>query len=331
MTEKRPKLANRVYWKHGAYHYAGVNGWVRLGKTEHEAYAKLAELHTAPPGKMLAVVERYERERMPKKAAATQDTQRRQLTYIKVSFGHMQPRKIKPSDIAKFHDELGQTAPVSANRYLALLSDIFRMAKRWGDVDENPCIGLGRHTERPRDRYITDKELAEVTAFGDRWVKIFCRLEWLTGQRESNLIRFLITSATDEGMPFPKMKGGKAVTILWSDELRDAYNEALAYRIERITHKRRGPRRVVPMQLLVNSRGKPVTVSGLQSGLQRMWVAYLENCEKEGKEPVQHFTLHDVRAKAGSDTGDEKMLGHTNVTTFRRVYDRKPRTAKPAK
>lgn len=124
--------------------------WIRLGKTEAEAYKALSDLR-APNRNMLAIFERYERERLPKKAKATQDGQRRQLSNLKSTFGHMEPHKVRPAHIAAFHDALGQTAPVSANRHLALLSDVFKFALRIGAVDLNPCRCLGRHEECPRD------------------------------------------------------------------------------------------------------------------------------------------------------------------------------------
>lgn len=38
------------------------------------------------------------------------------------------------------------------------------MAMRWGIVDFNPCKGVARNTETPRDRLVTDRELCGFIA-----------------------------------------------------------------------------------------------------------------------------------------------------------------------
>lgn len=151
-------------------------------------------------------------------------------------------------------------------------------------------------------------------------------MEHLTGQRESNLIRLQVTDLRDDGIPFPPQKRGRPVLIEWSEALTAVVDRAKARRASF------SDRKVVPLNLLLNERGDPITVSGLQSAFRRLWARYAAHCEgKAITSPVRRITLHDLRAKAGSDTGNERMLGHKNVSTFRRIYDRKPVRAKPSK
>jgi len=67
------------------------------------------------------------------------------------------------ADIASLHHALRQT-PTAANRVLALLSKMFNLAERWGlRVDgTNPCRHVERFPERPRDRFLSDDELARL-------------------------------------------------------------------------------------------------------------------------------------------------------------------------
>ena len=44
---------------------------------------------------------------------------------------------------------------------------------------------------------------------------------------------------------------------------------------------------------------------------------------------AERFTFHDLRAKAGSDAKDGRLLGHMNPRTLRRVYIRKPERVAP--
>ena len=45
----------------------------------------------------------------------------------------------------------------------------------------------------------------------------------------------------------------------------------------------------------------------------------------------ERFTFQDLRAKAGSDAEDnaQKLLGHANAATTKRVYERKPAKVNP--
>ena len=46
---------------------------------------------------------------------------------------------------------------------------------------------------------------------------------------------------------------------------------------------------------------------------------------------VERFTFHDLRAKAGSDGTDEKLLGHMDPGVLRRVYRRRPELVNPTR
>lgn len=335
-NQKPPKIAPRCYWKHGAWWFVSLERkWIRLGVEPHEALQRLADL-TAPAKNMLAVFQRYRREILtPKhKAPRTIAEQTRQIAVLEVTFGGMQPREIRSTDVAAFHDAFGEAhGPVNANRHVSLLSHVFKYARRWGYVDHNPCAKLGRHKEAPRERYVTDAELAAVYPHAEDYLQILIDLGRLCGQREGNLIRLTDAMIDGQGITFPKMKRGKTITVAWSPDLR-AVVERARLRKAAIAAKpvRKGrAARVVPINLVVNERGAPVTVSGLQSAIRRMWADYAEACRKEGKEQIEHFVFHDIRAKAGSETTDERLLGHVDPRTFRRVYQRKPVLVSPVK
>ena len=46
---------------------------------------------------------------------------------------------------------------------------------------------------------------------------------------------------------------------------------------------------------------------------------------------AERFTFHDIRAKAGSDSEDVKLLGHEDARIHRRHYQRKPIKVTPLK
>ena len=77
--------------------------------------------------------------------------------------GNLRLNQIDRSCIAKMHASQCST-PIAANRCLALVSHIFTVAEKWGLLDRgaNPCRGIDRFHERPRERYLTDEELQRL-------------------------------------------------------------------------------------------------------------------------------------------------------------------------
>ena len=39
---------------------------------------------------------------------------------------------------------------------------MYAKIRRWGQLDRNPCIGVAKHPEKGRDRYIADQEFESV-------------------------------------------------------------------------------------------------------------------------------------------------------------------------
>lgn len=334
-----PKLAPRCYWKHGAWWYvtASDRKWIRLGVEPHEALQRLADL-TVPAKNMLALFQRYRREILTPahKATATIEQQGRQMAALELTFGEQRPRDIKPTDVASFHDAFGAAhGLVNANRHVSLLSHVCKYACRWGDMDVNPCSKVGRHKEEARDRYVTDAELQLVYPYADDYLQVMIDLARVTGQREANLMRLTETNILPEGILFPKMKRGKSVLVGWAPTLSAVVERArtrkTAIAAPPVQRPGRKPRRqrVCAINLVVTDRGQPVTVSALQCALRRMWRDYAAACEKAGKTQIEHFTFHDIRAKAGSETDDPQLLGHVDPRTFNRVYRRKPVLVSP--
>jgi integrase len=103
------------------------------------------------------------------------------------------------ADIASLHHALRQK-PTAANRVLALLSKMFNLAERWGlRVDgTNPCRHVERFPERPRERFLSDDELArlgtvlkgaEEGGLASAEAVAAIRLLLLTGCRVSEVLR----------------------------------------------------------------------------------------------------------------------------------------------
>ena len=99
--------------------------------------------------------------------------------------------KITVMQIEKLHISLSDT-PYQANRVLALLSTMFNHAVKWGLMDKNPCQGVDKYTEQPRERYLDKAELKRLIEvldhFKDRNIASALVLMMLTGCRKTEAL-----------------------------------------------------------------------------------------------------------------------------------------------
>ena len=111
-------------------------------------------------------------------------------------------------------------------------------------------------------------------------------------------------------------KTGKRQLYEWTDELVAAVEAA-----------KNIPRKVGSMYLLPNSRGQRYTSKGFQTN----WYYLIrEALDKELLiERGSPSTI--IRAKAGNDGQDEKLLGHSDPSMLNRVYKRNAVKVTPVK
>lgn len=317
MGRKRTKdkdLPSRVYLRHGAYYFAARDGkWTRLGKTKPEALRALAAMIEGGALTFAALAERYRTAILPRKAPKTQVEQGRQLDRLIAVFGKMPAANIRRGMIAQYRD---MRPPVAANRELALLSHVFARGMEWEIVHDNPCTSVERNTEAPRDRYVTDAEHDAVMSTAPPAARVAVQLAVLTGQRQGDILRLQRSALTADGVLFRQGKTGKRLLVEWTDALREAVDAALAL-------PREG---VASTYLIVQRSGQPYSSSGFQS----LWQRHIRACHDQGL-ISERFTFHDLRAKAGSDGSDDRLLGHSDARLMRRVYQRTPERVKPSR
>lgn len=93
---------------------------------------------------------------------------RRLNKHVLPRLGEKPLRSVAPLDIAEIHSSLRKT-PVEANRTLAMLSSMFRVAENMGVLDRNPAKGVRRYAETPRDRFLNGEELRRLAGVLDAW------------------------------------------------------------------------------------------------------------------------------------------------------------------
>lgn len=307
----------RVYQSHGAWYLACKDGpWVRLGVEKHEALKRYAELMQAGPQLPLMrdLLARYLKQEMPLKAPKTRAGQEKQLETIGLIFGHMPIEDVTRDHVQDWIDQ--QDARISANRQLALLSHVFTKAIRWKLAKVNPCRGVEKNTEKPRTRYVTDAEFMAVYERAGEATKVMMALALLTGQRQADLLKLRRSKVQAEGLHFQQGKTGKQLIVEWSDALRWVMQEAGALPAEGRSS----------MFVVCRPDGQPYSSSGFQTNWQKLMAKCMAD-EIIG----ERFTFHDLRAKAGSDAKNGRLLGHADQRLFERVYRRKAELVAPVR
>lgn len=311
-------MPKRVYWKHGAWYYVprpserhlyGGRSWVRLGRTKAEALAEAARIvgGREAAGTLRAVFIRYRREVLPTKGERTQRDQGDYLDRLQRAFGHIAPDQVEATHVYKYLDARGRTAPVAANREIALLAHVFTKAIRWGLARHNPCVGVEKHPERPRDRYVEHWELDAWLARARPVVAAVAELAYLTGLRRADLLAMQRSQFRDAGILVRSAKTGRRGLIAWSPELRRVIDD-----LARIP-------KVSSVYVVATRRGQPYSGSGFNALWKRDMAAAIADPDCA---LAERFRLHDLRAKHATDAKAQGLNPTDNL-----LHDREATTA----
>ncbi|WP_412508313.1 tyrosine-type recombinase/integrase [Roseovarius sp. SYSU LYC5161] len=109
-----------------------------------------------------------------------------ELLLTKVAEGRARPAKAKPNNRARKLQGAKPT-PVRANRVGEVVRKMFAYAVKWGWREDNPAMGFRRRMETPRERYLSQDEIARLAAAldaaEDKRASDIIRLCMLTGAR----------------------------------------------------------------------------------------------------------------------------------------------------
>ena len=254
---------------------------------------------------------RYTLDILPQKSPRTQKDYRDYLDRLLPVFGNVSLDNMTPQHIRRYLD--ARSAKTQANREVSLISIIFNAAREWGYTDKNnPCIGVRKNKEQPRDKYVTDEEFNAVYQAGDQALKDAMDLAYLTGQRRGDILNLKWTDISEGYLLVVQHKTGIKLRIEISGELKT--------RIDQLkTRQGESP------YLLTDINGEKLTDCSLRNKF-----------DKARKIAGVDFHFHDLRAKAASDidsmTTARKLLGHTTEqTTAVYVRNRIGDVVKPTK
>lgn len=110
------------------------------------------------------------------------------------AWGHRQAREITRRDVVMVLDAVGKRGPGIRARVRSTVSMMFRIGMRRGLVDANPAADMERSDSKPRERVLTDGEIARIWHGIDATqalpaAKYGLKLLLATAQRKGELVR----------------------------------------------------------------------------------------------------------------------------------------------
>jgi integrase len=223
-----------------------------------------------------------------------------------------------------------QATPYQANRTLALLSKMFKLAVKWKYRPDNPVYGVKKFPEHPRHVYLKQEQVAALKKALDQYeyqnTADVIRLLLLTGAREGEALK-ADWSEFDLKLgvwnkPRRHMKGNKEHHLPLGED-------ALGL-LHKMKPKKKGP--LFPAGLGASEKHR-VTI-------RRPWIQICKAAglvtavEKTGKRRHKvirykpNFHIHDLRHTYGSWLVQDgvpiydvkELLGHAQVATTERFY-----------
>jgi integrase len=313
----RPRKKDRhlpacMYQKHGAYYLVRRGKWERLGTDYQDAllvYAK--RIAAGTQGGMPGLIDRALAHHRKKVSENTVKQYEIAAERLKTIFAEFEPHQVLPKHVAAVKMQLADT-PNMCNRILSFLRIVFGYALEWQEVDSNPCIGISRHAESRRDRYITDREFGALLNAASPYIRSILEMCYLTGQRIGDVIAIRLADISDEGVAFTQEKTGAKLIVAMTPDLKTVIDQAKAL-----------PRKIRTLTLFCSRTGKPVSYTTVKMAFQVLR-------EKTG---ITDVTIHDIRAKSLTDADREgknaqTLGGHTDARmTARYLRGRLPKIA----
>lgn len=334
VRRKRPRKNGKVWV---GYYYRDATGKeIPLGGDLNKARLKWAELEAkekpADLTIMKGIFDRYVRDVIPKKGERTQKDNLAELKQLRPTFDGAPIDSITPANIAGYRD--ARTAKVRANREIALLSHVFNMAREWGLTErENPCQGVRKNKEVPRDYYANAVVWDAVYGTAGPELREAMDLAYLTGQRPADVIVMRSDDIDGDYFLVTQGKTGQKLRILMQT---DAGENSLGKLVREITERNAHHS---SKYLLINKYGKRMTKGMLRLRWDKAREQAQQNALDQGDSmlaaKIGGFQFRDIRPKAASeivDIGDASLLlGHSKQEITKRVYRRIGATAKPSK
>lgn len=269
------------------------------------------------------LMDEYLARHVPKLRERTQKDYAHHISFLRPALGHNDIRHITPALLYDYQAQRGQTSVHQANRELAVMSNVFKLAIRKGLMDHNPCKNVSRLPEYPRERDVTVEEFGVVFERAEPVIQVAMMLTAITGIREGDMLALSRTAVSEDGLRYVESKsqrtaekrGGRKRHWEWSPNLRWCLDTALSL------HPPKNP-----SIYLLHIRGHR------KRNFYAAWRRAMDRAIEDGK-LAERYTFHDLRAFAANEAQDPfELLAHSDGSvTIRHYTNRRARTTKPVK
>lgn len=316
LMEARPLKSGGFSYR---YHQLGGKP-VALGHDRDAAIRKVLDLNGDNSDRG-TVNELWRLYQAGKKWASLAESTRRDYlqasVFVLKVFGAMRAASIRPVHLNRYLRVEREAAPVRANREMALLSNLLKVAVNRGDIDVNPCKQVQRNEEAPRPEAPEIEALAAFLAWAGPIAPALAGMAEfaaLVGARRMEFLGLQWTQVRPEAVRLMrgKQRNGKEVVDVV------AMSPALADLLER-QRARAGGARTGPV-FPTTKVNQPYSEPGFKAVWNRLVLKALAAGVIE-----RRFTFHDLRAYYATQHKIQRGALpdlHANPATTARVYDR---------
>ena len=337
-TRKRKNGSSWVGYYYNGRDAAGNRVEIPLGGDLDEAKVEWARLDRKATPKPVHLMDRlfddYESKVMPKLTPGTQGDYEKGLRQLRKAFVGAPIDAMTPQVIAQYRD--ARTAKVRANREIALLSTIFTFAREWGLTDKsNPCFGLRRNKETPRDFYAGDIVWNAVYTEAPQELKDAMDLAYLIAQRPADVLKASVTDINKGFLIIGQGKTQKRLRIRLHDgEMASDLSAFLDALLDR-----KAVAGIKTTNLITNQAGMRMSYAMLRNRWDEARDKAAIQAAAEGDSmlaaTIRQFQFRDIRPKAASEIEDishaSRLLGHSTQEMTRKVYRRVGEIVNPTK
>lgn len=208
------------------------------------------------------------------------------------------------------------------------------MAREWGlTAKENPCQGVRKNKETPRDYYANDAVWDAVYKKAVPELKDAMDLAYLTGQRPADVLVMRRDDIEGGFLVVQQNKTHKKLRIMLSV---DGVDNSLGKLIKQMAARNQEHS---SSYLIVSERGKRMSAPMLRNRWDEARALARSTALEDGDSllasRIAQFQFRDIRPKAASEIKDIEdaslLLGHTKGDITERVYRRVGAIAKPSK
>lgn len=277
-----------------SYRYHPVDGKpVPLGRDRADAIRKVLDMlgRSDDSGTFRALWRMYnETPEWKRLADSTKEQYRDNWKELDARIGMQHVSALRPRDVARYLRVTRASAPVVANREVAVLSNLCNLAVELGLIDRNPCKEVRRNREEARVRLVAEEELQAFVAWalkqGPSAVVLVSMAQFaaLAGNRRAEFLKLHWPQVDDEVVRLTRAKQRGSRQMREVVELSAALKEVF----DRM--------RAIPGYSAMGAvfRAPRTSNAYSESGFKAMWGRLMKKAIS--KEVIaERFTFHDLR------------------------------------